>query len=429
MPPVQRERYNLKASSSSTNRPDPKKLYTSFGVSFDELDRQKLEEIRRLKNIELTVEELLQNAQEKKSKLKNVHQNVVLTVLTISPLELKSTEFYFFSTSFFVQTLSGDIFPAEIAMSKFSLNEGILDTFSMLVNPGTLPLGKAAEAASYAEERHKRPIPPDIDGETDYSKIFNKIMNFLGADYSKRNEIPLMFVDPGLNDVDYKAAVLTLEKIVREAGKDDMNFRLFPFEHLLFRLHKKCIETRNALTKSNDKPFSSILMAKDMMSRDKFMYADLGCDFHREQDANMICCLSKVKRWGFCIALYCLSDISDVKIAGLHYPEQTNALQITDDPYSDDGWNLTDSFQHLRVESRTSISQSSMPLTETNSAASLYSVRSTKTQKVEQFAVRAVPEAVSAVGSSHSIGSNVSLSSLLVAGRSDKLKKRGGKRF
>lgn len=71
---AERDRYNPKSAQPTATRPDRKKLYTSFGVSFDELDRQKEDEMRRIRNMELTVEEMLQNALEVDSKWSLVYE-------------------------------------------------------------------------------------------------------------------------------------------------------------------------------------------------------------------------------------------------------------------------------------------------------------------------------------------------------------------
>jgi protein maelstrom len=128
------------------------------------------------------------------------------------PAELKNLTFCFFSTSFFTQTLNGDIYPAEIAMSKFNLQEGVFDSFHMFVNPGSLPLGMAAEALYHSNITHKRKLPPNIEGETDYQVILDKIMNFLGADIKNKKTIPPLFVEGGMKDEEHRAATLTLEK-------------------------------------------------------------------------------------------------------------------------------------------------------------------------------------------------------------------------
>lgn len=119
--------------------------------------------------------------------------------------------FYFFSTSYFAQSLTGEIFPAEIAMSKFNLVEGVFDSIHMFVNPGALPLGMASDATNHAQASHKRDLPPNTEGVTDYKVIFDKIMDFLGVEVTSKR-IPPFFVEGGMKDEEYKAAKLTLEK-------------------------------------------------------------------------------------------------------------------------------------------------------------------------------------------------------------------------
>lgn len=218
----------------------------------------------------------------------------------------------------------------------------------MLVNPGELPLGHASEAKSHSENSHRRPLPPKIEGETDYSVIFKKLQEFLTAGDARKNRLPILFVEPGMRDEDYKAAKLTLDKIVREADRQ-IEFRLFPIEHLVFKLYKKCVE-------GTDKaPFTSILHAKETLHQDKFMYSDIGCEFHRAEDCNLHCCLSKVRRWGYTISILCLS--SDDLIRGHHFPESETVVDEADEctSVSDLQWDsyVTESFSQLRLQSET----------------------------------------------------------------------------
>ena len=97
--------------------------YTSFGIAFDEIDRQKLKARKDLQTMELTIAEMIASAAEKNGKSQFIFFVPFSSVKFLS--ELKSLEFIFVSASFFVTTLDGDIFPAEIAMSKFSLLEGV----------------------------------------------------------------------------------------------------------------------------------------------------------------------------------------------------------------------------------------------------------------------------------------------------------------
>lgn len=60
-----REKYDN--SSTKSNQREPMK-YTTTGVSFDEIDRQKAEKIKQQKMMELTIEEMLQTAEEQRRK-------------------------------------------------------------------------------------------------------------------------------------------------------------------------------------------------------------------------------------------------------------------------------------------------------------------------------------------------------------------------
>ena len=71
MSSFEREKYGR--SSTTSNQPrNSQKQYTSFGLSFDELDRKKKEDEAKHRKMELTIEEMLQVAleQNRKSKIR-----------------------------------------------------------------------------------------------------------------------------------------------------------------------------------------------------------------------------------------------------------------------------------------------------------------------------------------------------------------------
>lgn len=322
---------------------------------------------------------------------------------------LKSLKFFLFSSSYFAQTLTGDIYPAEIAMAKFSLANGIEDTLHSLINPGPLPLGTSHEALRHSDTTHKRKLPPNIDGETDYFVILDMVLKFLGVDGSKKKRVPIIFVEPGVIQEDYKASKLTLEKLLIETG-ENVNFRLYPLENLLFKLQKKCISLQIL---SQNVQLSSIEMAKEMMARNKFIYSDIGCDFHTHSDANCHCCLAKVKSWVFMIALYCLNN-SDVKIPGQHFPKNSSTLSekpmlVADLDWEDD---MNSNFSKISIHKEITFSQHScisLPCSDISAKSS--SITMCNDEELN-------------VGSDeplHPINSKVSLSARV-------LSKRGGKR-
>lgn len=221
-----------------------------------------------------------------------------------------------------------------------------------MVNPGELPLGRAADALIHAKNTHKRQLPPNIDGETDYERILTKMFRFMDIDSNnKRATFPPIFVESGLKGLEYKAARLTLDKIVAEGGRNDINFRLYSSEHLLYKLQQKCI----AAGLFPNQPFSSIIIAKDTLERDFFMHFDIGCDFHRQLDSSQTCALSKVLRSGYNIAKYCLDSSTAVKVPGRHFPSSAKEeIEDHDDVISsvekDSEWDsIAESFQNFKI--------------------------------------------------------------------------------
>lgn len=285
---------------------------------------------------------------------------------------LMSLTFNFFSTSYFVQTLTSSVFPAELALLKFNLTDGNYEDMSILVNPGDLPMGMAAEAKNHSEKTHRRSLPPNTDGETDYKKIFAQMMNFLGC-YEKDQKTPPLFVESGMKEENLKVAKLTLKLIAEKVGEDLNCFRVLPIEVLLFKLNKMRAMSNKNFKEYSAKPFNSILIAKEMVARDDFLYYDIGCDFHREHNISHHCCLAKVRRHGFTISQYCLDDKRDKKIPGRHFPynHATTDDSASSSNFSGVGWKskktMSDSFKEFRMRfcGRSSIVTSgrSTPLT------------------------------------------------------------------
>lgn len=311
-------------------------------------------------------------------------------------------------------------------MLKFSLEDGVIDTLHMMVNPGKLPLGMAAEANLRATNLHRREIPPHCDGETDYSVILNKMLEFMDVDLksNKRAKFPPLFVEPGRKNEAYKAARLTLDKITSEAGERNLEFRLFQTEYLLEKLHKRCNERFVA------GPLS-LYMAQELMSRETFVYSSIGCEFHNNLDASHLCCLAKVHCWAFEISKICNScDDSFELIAGKHFPARSESASEAGDVVSSDardgGWdssisNLNSSLKQCSIESSYDLDEtaSSMPrVAPTVIASSVANINAQESVIDLTFA---------STGGSESLHHAPSFCQLIRMGRGGK-SSRGGKR-
>ena len=54
----------------------------------------------------------------------------------INEVDMGSQRFYFIMANYFIRTLDDVFYPAEIALSEYSLMEGITNKYHSFVNPG-----------------------------------------------------------------------------------------------------------------------------------------------------------------------------------------------------------------------------------------------------------------------------------------------------
>jgi piRNA pathway germ-plasm component len=234
-------------------------------------------------------------------------------------VDLDFQKFYFFSVEYYC-IFKNVIFPAEIAMSKFSIKDGVHDTLQYMVNPGSLPKELELSAQLYADENHRRKLPPNIEGETSNKMILNAILNFMDIRvYNRAKNMIYVFVHNEKIDTNYaNAAQLTLNQLAMGTIFEN-RFRVLPAELLLFKLSKYRALMRQKLTESKFKTFLTVDAAKEAMLRDKYIYSTSGCMFHMGINWSHKCCLSKVRRIGYSFAEHCMFSF-EKKYPGFHCP-------------------------------------------------------------------------------------------------------------
>ncbi|KAL7030215.1 hypothetical protein ACKWTF_006577 [Chironomus riparius] len=301
---------------------DTRVRYNCLGESIDEVKRRETDKrTKEQKDIQY-IENVIESAMAENSLLEQ--------------------EFYFFSASYFIKK-SSEIYPAEIALAKFSLHEGITDCFHMLINPGNLPMGFAATALQHSKNTHRLPIPPNIQGEKNYKRVLDEILKFLDVKELSSFYIPPFFVYDDFQSDDYEAAQLTLQKIADENHCNNA-FRILKSDQLLYSLNKHITAHNN----DGKIPLKSMVQARDIMRRDSYAYRDIGCDLHNNEDNSKECALSKVKRWGYSIVEHCGLDCLEL-IPGQHLPISNFTEEIDFDEEGLLESCLTESFHKLRV--------------------------------------------------------------------------------
>ena len=179
----------------------------------------------------------------------------------------------------------------------------------------------SSTAKSHAEKTHQLPLPPGcLKDAKDVEKVYEIILNFVGHE---DNRCPIMFTGPGQAEEEINAAKLTMKKIWTSIFGIEIpfGFRIYPLDLFFYKLKEKRTEIQNKMNKTNNKGFASVFSAKDLLDRDLYEYAGIGCDYHEEKDASKYCCQSMVRRWVYTFAKHIFADESNQNlVAGKHFP-------------------------------------------------------------------------------------------------------------
>lgn len=187
-------------------------------------------------------------------------------------LALDRTVFYFVSSVFFCETLNHNILPAEIGIAKFSLRDGVSDSFHTFIDPGPIPLGFPA-IAEYLAKKHQLPLPPNAKGISSYFNILIDILAFLKN--SENSDVLILYCHP-----DYiKSTTMVVDKIVREAGETKSIIKVYPADQLFFQLKHITTQINNLQNPEKiESGFYNVFVAKEMLDRDCYEYTlNIGC--------------------------------------------------------------------------------------------------------------------------------------------------------
>lgn len=189
---------------------------------------------------------------------------------------------------------SGQIYPSEITIIKFSLKYGIFDEINILVKPGRFP-----------EDLDDCCV--EIQDENDYFEILNEMLKFL----QPLETIPVFFADDDAKNGNETIAETAkiISHIFQQTHDDEIAppIHVYPVSELF-----NILRTITIQQKWHNPPshlFNNV-------------HTTSGCDTHRQQEASYTCCLSKARRMCFRVVKYCC-DVSrhEVKPES-HHPHQ-----------------------------------------------------------------------------------------------------------
>ncbi|XP_065225499.1 probable serine/threonine-protein kinase kinX [Planococcus citri] len=249
--------------------------------------------------------------------------------------------FYLIHVNYFCKTSDDEFVPAEIAISRFTLKEGVTDVFHRILNPGVTPLGYSYTIKEHSEKTHR--IPLDfVKATRGYLGMYQGITDFiqLRNDSKKAAHLYTMFDEP-FHNCSMSAVKYSLKRIWETSNTDDDDddegeideddkyekvFKVMSLPILFFFLKNKCAATYDDCMIA----FENTSEANIEILNDKYEFTEeLACQFHQEIDNVRYCSQSYTVRWAQVIREQCLKYIQSEDED--EYEEETQQAQQESD--------------------------------------------------------------------------------------------------
>ncbi|KAF9823070.1 hypothetical protein SFRURICE_015550 [Spodoptera frugiperda] len=200
----------------------------------------------------------------------------------------------------------------ECTVLRFNLRNGIRDYYPVLINPGEIPMGYASDVRVACIELGLD--MPDAESPSNTMDILANIIDFLRQKDLKAGSLPPLFT--------MSEKVLPtksfLEQMCYTAHEDEMIFRVYRLEKLLFHLV-------NSLKSDKYDGLPHESLALEILKKDCFRYSEgLACRHHAARDKATECTDSRVFRWAYSIMDECCAPAGITPRSGTHVPKDMN---------------------------------------------------------------------------------------------------------
>ncbi|KAK3921279.1 Protein maelstrom-like protein [Frankliniella fusca] len=224
--------------------------------------------------------------------------------------------------------------PAEVAISKFNLKNGVIDTYHVFPAPNTdngeIPLGYRYEVNQNTDTVHSIPDPREFNlVEKDWEKIRQDVYEFLGV--KGETDFPPLFTMKGddANTNCYETSCRSFLDFVSIFS--DEEFRLYDLSLFFFKLYEVCSNLACKLFDDEEEAFVVQGVAHQQLTRDYYNHEQgITCKFHTDTDYYFNCSKSFVQRWVFLICEFCCKALRLKMIPGKHCIS-TAKISYTDD--------------------------------------------------------------------------------------------------
>ncbi|XP_028143294.1 protein maelstrom homolog [Diabrotica virgifera virgifera] len=225
---------------------------------------------------------------------------------------LRDEMFFIIHINTFCYHASGDrYYPAEIAISCFSLEDGVLpqNVFHKIIKPGRLPLGYASDAKKQSEDSHQLPIPLTGDDDDNVEEVYTEMKEFILSKTGDTKKFPPLYAK--------KDIVKMLQHVLDTWCADFDEPPLFKVYYLqyMFQVLKNSV--------ANDNVWPLYSMAETELDKDLYSHTvGICCEFHSVSEACQFCSKSVAVRLAYTICDNCCSFLDIPIEPGRHVPDQ-----------------------------------------------------------------------------------------------------------
>ncbi|XP_056415855.1 protein maelstrom homolog isoform X3 [Hyla sarda] len=190
--------------------------------------------------------------------------------------------------------------PCEIGCVRYSLQNGVMDSFHDFIDPGELPLGFRYHCQAGSDATHQIPVSGFELANRDYHNLFHSLCNFISPPPKRGTAVYC-------KNVDLYRVGWCLQWLSVKAGIENL-FQLQDIESLIIKFYRE---------KLNEEPSkSSVNRLLDVVQWD---YAsNTRCKWHEDNDM-WYCALASCKKITYCISR-ALASVYDVTLTAAHLP-------------------------------------------------------------------------------------------------------------
>lgn len=269
-------------------------IMTSQGVPYSMLQREREERIQKEESAKLRIRQLVENGFDLDCEFWWCYSVFYILILSLNFVTvIKEQPFYFMAAVYFCMTNDHVYIPAEVAVSSYTFENGIVSKYHTFVDPGefwdivtcnwnclihriyirlgTLPMGYAYEAREHATKTHQLERPPNAMGEKSLMRIRHEIIQFImpknGFNQSSATKHDLVVF---VNETNKEIVESVLAQLAAEDVDNLIEILVFPLEELFFALKKKALD----MCRGDDHSIKHISISNLLLEKDPYRNLD-----------------------------------------------------------------------------------------------------------------------------------------------------------